>query len=375
MKTSPLRIGLVGLGMIGQIHARAYRQLQVWKDSGLPEFEFALYVRPAHRVDPAFLEELGSPPVRVAHERLWAEDLDMLDICTPNASHATYTEQACRMGAHVYCEKPLARDLEEARRMVAVTARASVRTHVAFVFRYLPAIRQLIQSVSSGAIGRPLHFRMAMLHGGYLNPERPLTWRLQKSSSGGGALADLGIHLIDILRACLGEIAWVQGEARTHIAERPLAPGSSRRQVVDVDDWALCTLGLQQGAVGTIEVSRVAAGREQASMIEIYGERGSLAVDFAKPGEAALYQTQTGRWTSAEEAPNPSLHVGPQLFREATTFMQALVAAHVSSIEDFLRLVKEGPASSMDFAWAMKNQAVLEAAYQSPVNVGRRIRL
>ncbi len=221
MSGKRLRVGLVGLGMIGQVHARAYRQLQEWKDSGLPEFEVTLYVRPGHPVDAAYQTELGSPPVRLLDERTWADELDIVDICTPNASHAFYTDEACRVGAHVYCEKPLARDLGEAQRMVEVTTRAGVRTQVAFVFRYLPAIRQLIQSVSSGQIGRPLHFRMAMLHGGYLNPERPLTWRLQKSESGGGVLADLGIHLIDILRACLGEVAWVQAETRTHITSRP----------------------------------------------------------------------------------------------------------------------------------------------------------
>ncbi len=140
-----------------------------------------------------------------------------------------------------------------------------------------------------------------------------------------------------------------------------------------MDDWALCTCGLEHGAVGTIEVSRVAAGREQASTIEIYGDRGSLAVDFAKPKEAALFQTSTGKWLPADEARNVSLQVGPQLFGEAESFMDMLIAAHASSIEDFLRSMQQGSSNPIDYAWATKSQAILEAAYQSALSHGDRV--
>jgi predicted dehydrogenase len=260
--------------------------------------------------------------------------------------------------------------------MVEVTEKAGVLTHIAFIFRYFPAIQKLIASIVAGDIGKPLHFRLAIMNGGYLNSERPLSWRLQKSEAGGGVLADLGIHLIDILRASLGEIAWIQCDSRTHITERPISPKSLQKTNVDVDDWAVCTLGLEQGGVGIIEVSRVAAGREQSTSIEIYGEKGSLAVDFIKPQEARIFQTKVGVWKLVENNKvGNEYQLAQRFFRNATSLMDYGFAAHFASVEDFLLSIKQKQSNPIDFCSALKNQKVLEAAYKSSTTDGMRIYL
>ena len=111
---------------------------------------------------------------------------------------------------------------------------------------------------------------------------RPISWRLQKAVSGGGALADLGIHMIDMANYLLGEAAWISCRTRTFIAARPTAAGSSQMAPVDVDDWALCLLGMKNQAEGSIEVTRMSGGLGDSCRIEIFGSKGSVEIDFSQ---------------------------------------------------------------------------------------------
>ncbi len=136
--------------------------------------------------------------------------IDAVVVATPDHVHAVASMMAIKMGKHVYCEKPLAKTLAEARDMTELSLIKGVQTHTAFVFRYLPAMQLAKEIIASGQIGRPQHFRCKIFHNRYLDPELPLTWRLQRAVAGGGALVDLGIHGIDLLRYTMGEIAWIQ---------------------------------------------------------------------------------------------------------------------------------------------------------------------
>lgn len=372
MRREIIRVGLIGSGMIGRVHARAYQQLV---SQGNLKIELILLSLPNHPVDDGFLLEIGSPKLAYSVDDFFAEQLDLVDICTPNDSHALYTELACQIGAHVYCEKPLGRDLADAERMVGMARNANVLTHVAFIFRYIPAVQQMMDVVHAGDIGEPYHFRAAIFHGGYLDPARPASWRLNKDRAVGGALADLGIHMIDLLRAALGEIAWIQCESRTFINRRPLK-GGSKMASIDVDDWAACIFGTRKGAGGTLEVSRLAAGRNQYSILEIYGEKGSVAVDFIHPKNADIFLPAVSKWKPIDRKEyNTRLPVASQLIQKANSFMDTGYAAHVAAIEDFLISIREGNPTLIDFENGMKNQAVLEAAYRSSGSDGVRVNI
>jgi predicted dehydrogenase len=376
MNKEMIRVGLIGLGMIGKVHARAYHQLQSANLPGYPQVELTILVRPGHPREDDFLAGIGSPVITDSLEDFFASQPDLVDICTPNDSHAFYTERACRMGASIYCEKPLGCNLEEARQMAAMARQAGILTHVAFTYRYVPAFRQLIASAQAGDIGRPFYFRTSMFHAGYLDPGHPLTWRLQRSKAGGGVLADMGIHLIDLLRAALGEFSWVQCEAQTFIKDRPLAAGSDQKRSVDVDDWAICILGNEKRTSGSLEVSRLASGRHQTSFLEIYGEKGSLSADFSRWDQALIYHPEVAEWHPVDrEMDVPRLQIAESHFQKAHTYTDFTHTAHLASIEDFILLIRQGKASPMDFASAEKDQQILEAAYRSAQEDGVRIDL
>ena len=137
-------------------------------------------------------------------------------------------------------------NLDQARESTLAAKSAGVLTHTAFTMRYVPAVQQAKAILAAGALGEIYNFRIHYFHNSYMDPLRPMSWRLKKETSGGGSLADLGIHMIDMVGYLLGDVDWVKCQTRTFITQRPLAAGSSQMADVDVDDWALCTLGLKE---------------------------------------------------------------------------------------------------------------------------------
>ena len=160
----------------------------------------------------------------------------MVDVCSPNCLHLEHVEPALKAGMAVYCEKPLAATLADAQAMARLAEETGVLTQMAFALRFLPAIRQMKAMIDAGEIGEVFHFRARMFHGGYLDPDRPMSWRLRCAESGGGAFMDLGAHLVDLTRYLLGGVATVRAEMRTFICERCTIRGSDEREPVDVDD-------------------------------------------------------------------------------------------------------------------------------------------
>jgi len=184
---------------------------------------------------------------------------DILDICTPNFLHREEIEKAIGCGIkNIYCEKPLTGVYDEEKRLVELAGANEVNNRIGLVFRYLPAVVRTKRMIRDGLIGEIINFNCHMYHQSYLNPNRPMSWRLQKEKSRGGALVDLGIHLIDMVQYVLGPIKQVRGLTKTMIKERPSDAGIAP---VDVDDFAHLDLMLEKGACGVMEVSRLAAGK------------------------------------------------------------------------------------------------------------------
>jgi predicted dehydrogenase len=374
MEQKKIIIGIVGLGKIGMTHAEAYRQVE----TAMPGEPFCPSVRAVLRSHPGgdedFLASVGSPRVFTDLDDFLAQPLDMVDICTPNFMHYAQIEAALRKGFNVYCEKPLAMDAVEGRRLAELARKAGVLTHMAFVFRYFPHFRKMAELVAGGEIGRPNHFRFNMFHSGYLNTERPYTWRLNRAASGGGALADLGSHVIDLVHYIVGDTAWVQAETRTFVNDRPV-PGENRREKVDVDDWAVLTLGLKNGAVGTLEVSRLAGGMPHDNRVEVYGSKGSLVGDFNDPRHVRLFSQSTGEWRTLEVVDSePGLPLR-SAWQKGSTYEEFFITSHLASVYEFLGCLQSGKRSSMDMDAGQRVQEVQDAAYSSSAHGGARIDL
>ncbi len=377
MGNDPLRVGLIGLGFIGKIHAQAYRSIPFCYKNPKTLAKVSAVLRTKTGSDRNFLETLGSPFVTTDKNAFYNQDLDLVDICTPNALHMEQAITALNHKVHLYIEKPLGLNLAHAREIAAATRSAGVLSHTAFMMRYFPGVRQARAVITSGALGEIYNFRAHFFHNSYMDLQRPTSWRLQHALSGGGSLADLGVHMIDMMRYLLGEASWVQCRTRTFISQRPDSPGSSKLVPVDVDDWALCTIGLKNEAQGNIEVTRLSGGMGNSTCMEIFGSRGSVVIDINHPLHCDFYDQKSNQHRNGDlDFPTPEGESEiTNLWVPAKMSLGHFIDAHTACIYDFLRRIRAGKQSLLNFDDAVKTQEILEAAYFSASRDAETIQL
>jgi predicted dehydrogenase len=217
------------------------------------------------------------------------DDFQIFDNCTPNNLHAGPSIVAASYGKHVLCEKPLDRTAEEAKGALDAVKKAGVKHMVAFNYRFVPAIRQAYNLIQSGALGKIYHYRAVYLQEWIMaHYNTDLIWRLDKEVAGSGALGDLGAHIIDLGRFLVGEMKSVSALTRTFIPERPLTDGSGMGKV-EVDDAFVSLVEFENGAIGTIEATRFAAGRKNYNHLEINGEKGSIVFNLERFNELEVF--------------------------------------------------------------------------------------
>ena len=361
-----IRVGLVGFGMIGKLHTMAYRNLPFSVKNPKISPSLAALLR-SHVSDTAGQADSGFAFVTTVPDEFYSQKLDAVDICTPNHLHYAQALQALETGTPVYCEKPLALDWEESNRLATLAEQRGLITQVAYMMRYAPGIRQMKKIIHDGEIGDILHFRAYKYHASYLDAHRPVTWRLRFDQSGGGAFQDLGSHLVDLVRYLLGDAARVRAEMRTFISQRPESAGSSRLKSVDVDDWMHCMLDLPDGALGEIEVSRVAAGAGEATGVEIYGSKGSVIYNSAAPETASFYDLNRKYRQASDVTPGPVAGERPieMLWPEKKFSQGDMLNRAIAAQYDFLLNVAEKTPAMSDFRSAARTQEIIEAAYRS----------
>jgi predicted dehydrogenase len=372
-----LNVGLIGLGYIGKVHTTAYRDIPICISQPLVLANLAAVLRSRLDTEQEAMRSAGFKVTTTNPDDFYAVPLDIVDVCSPNDLHLDQVSQALKRGLNVYCEKPLSRTLSEARTMADLAEKTGAKTHMAFTLRYIPAIRQMKSILYAGELGEVYHFRSHMFHGSYLDPNRPMSWRLRKTQSGGGAFMDLGAHLVDLTRYLIGDVAWVRAEMRTCIHERPAAPGGSRMENVDVDDWTLCTLGLTNGSTGTIEVTRMAAGAGEATRLEVYGSQGALSFDYRRPDSVSWYDIKRKQWSSGVFSlpPLPGERPIEQIWPGSKYSQGLMTNAHLASAYNFLLHVVDNGGSTIDFRAGLAVQEIVEAAYISNEHQAEKIRL
>ncbi|MFF2012080.1 Gfo/Idh/MocA family protein [Streptomyces sp. NPDC058195] len=371
---------MVGYAFMGAAHS------QGWRTAG---HVFDLPMRPALAAicgrDRAAVDAAAARHGWAAAETDWRalvarDDVRLVDICTPGDRHAEIAIAALEAGKHVLCEKPLANTVAEAEAMAAAAARAESRGQVAMVgfnYRRVPAIACARGLIAQGRLGPLRHVRAAYLQDWLVDPESPLTWRLERERAGSGALGDLGAHLVDLAQYLAGEpLVGVSAVSETFVRERPRAPGApaglpgsgetAGRGAVTVDDAVLFTGRLASGALASFEATRMAAGRKNALRLEINGERGSLAFDLERLNELSFHDhtepaaTAGFRRILVTEPQHPYLEAwwppGHPLGYEHTFVHQA---------RDLVRAIADGTAPAPSFADGLQVQRVLAAVEQS----------
>jgi predicted dehydrogenase len=283
----PIGVGMLGYAFMGKAHSNAWRTLayMTWPPPLMPRL-----VSIAGRNEPAVAEaaqRFGFADHATDWRRVAADDrIQIFDNTGPNSLHGAPTIAAAQAGKHVICEKPLGRSADEAYDIWQRVDACGVTHLTAFNYRFVPAIRLAREMIDAGELGEIRHYRAHYLQDWLTDPDTPATWRMSGEQAGSGALGDLGSHIIDLGRYLVGEIASVAAGLRTFVGERP---GGT----VDVDDAFSATVEFASGALGTLEATRVAAGRKNALRFEINGTKGSIAFDLERLNELQVYLLDT----------------------------------------------------------------------------------
>ncbi|KPJ58793.1 MAG: dehydrogenase [Planctomycetes bacterium DG_23] len=371
-----LNVGLVGCGFMGKAHSNA------WLNTG--KF-FNLPIQPGMKAICALPEDEDALR-RMAENWGWEgyvtdykelvtrEDIDLVDVATPNNTHAEISIAAAEAGKNVSCEKPLAMNVAEAKEMLQAVKEAGVRHMVWFNYRRVPAVALARRLIDEGRIGKIYHFRAQYLQDWIMDPEFPLVWRLRKEVGGSGAHGDLNAHITDLARYLVGEIDEVVGMSETFIKERPLeaeavgltATAGEKRGQVTVDDTVLFLARFENGAVGSFEGTRFGAGRKNGERFEINGEKGTLAFDFERMNELEFFSRedpeglQGFKTILATEPGHPYMEAywpPGHLIGYEHTF--------VSQAADLVKGIAEGTELKPDFEDGLRNQEVLDAVLKS----------
>lgn len=285
-----LGVGMMGYAFIGKAHSNAYKKLpyMMYPPVAIPDL-VAICGRDEKAVNEA-RKRYGFRKVYTDWRKMLEDkEVQLFDNSGPNDVHAEPSIEAAKAGKHVFCEKPLARTAGEAKTMLDAVTKAKVKHQASFNYRFVPAIRQAYDLIQSGKLGRIYHYRAIYLQEWILpHYGTPLIWRLQKKIAGSGALGDLGAHIIDLGRFLVGEVKSVSALTRTFTHERPL-PGGKGKGKVDVDDAFVAIIEFKNGAIGTLEATRFAAGRKNHNCFEINGEKGSIRFNLEQLNELEVF--------------------------------------------------------------------------------------
>jgi predicted dehydrogenase len=374
-----LRVGMIGYRFMGKAHSNAWRQAPHFFPLKADVELHTICGRDAANVEAArkqFGWQNASTDWRAVVN---SPDIDIIDINTPNDSHAEIAIAAAKAGKHILCEKPLALTVKQCEEMVAAVKKAKVVNMVCHNYRRIPAIAQAKKMIEEGAIGEIYHYYARYAQDWIVNPDFPLVWRLQKGVSGSGTHGDINAHIIDLGRYLVGEFQEVCGLMHTFIKERPLMDAGGKGQglsaksgkkmgKVTVDDTAMFIGRFKNGAVANLEATRFALGRKNHIEIEINGSKGSLHFDFEDMNRLKFFDNT-----------NPADRMG---FSDILVTQGGGVHPYVGqwwppghiigyehtfvhTIADFVNACVDGKSVQPTFEDGLKNERVLEAVEES----------
>jgi len=371
-----IRIGLIGSGFMGRAHALGFAHatrvfdlpLTVVLDT-LADIDAVTAAKAAHQF--GFEHSTGH-----WEDLLSNAAINLIDITSPNALHKPMAMAAIAAGKHVYCEKPLAPSAADCLEMTLAAEKAGVKTAVGFNYIKNPMMALAREIIQSGEIGDIRSFRGIHAEDYMADANTPWTWRLAPGT-GGGALGDIGSHIIATARYLLGEIASVQGFQVTAISQRPdiknAALFASAREAsnvaqkaVEVDDISRAFVTFANGASGSIEANWIATGRKMQHDFEIYGSKGALLFTQERFNELHLFVNDANRSRQGFK----KIFAGP----EHTPYGDFCVAGghqigfndlKTIEIRDYLLAIVGQPSDCADFREGYQVQRTVEAIAES----------
>jgi predicted dehydrogenase len=359
-----VNVALIGYAFMGRAHSNAWRQVSRFFSPKLTPRLKVICGRDRKNVQAAAATLGWEESATDWREVIARPDIHIVDVSTPGDSHAEIAIAAAQAGKAVFCEKPLANTVKEAKAMVAAVKKAGVSNMICHNYRRAPAVMLARELVASGKLGQIYHYRGTYLQDWIVDPALPLLWRFQKEKAGSGALGDILSHSLDLGRFVLGsEVTEVAGALETFIKRRPLLDNPKKKGRVTVDDAALSLVRFANGAIGSIEGTRLAPGRKNYNRFEVNGSKGSIAFNLERMNELEYYSredegsvqgfrdilvTEPGHHAFVKGWWPPGHIIGYEHTFTHTVF-------------DFLQAVASGKRVRPDFEDGLRNQVVLDA--------------
>lgn len=365
-----LRIGMVGYGLMGRIHTNGHKRVNDF----FPELEYRPVLKAVSGRSEEKVKNFADQWGYESYETDWRaiierDDIDAIDICTPNDTHAEIAIAAAEAGKMILCEKPLARTVDEAKPMVEAVEKAGVANTVWYNYRRVPAVTLAKQIIDSGKLGKIFHFRTNFLQDFTINPDVPqggeALWRLDKDVAGSGVTGDLLAHCIDTAMWLNGGIKDVSAMTETFVKER-VHQETGEKEEVTIDDACSFQCHFDNGSLGLFEATRYARGHKALYTFEINGEHASIRWDLHDMNWLEFFDhsddpsVRGWRRIHVSESEQPYMDrwwiPGTSIGYEHTFLHQ--VAAFLESIET-------GDSCSPTFKEALETQKVCEAVLNS----------
>jgi predicted dehydrogenase len=364
-----LNIGMVGCGFMGRTHSNAFGKVNNFFDLNYKPVLKAVCGRNPENAR-AFAAKWGYDSVETDWRKLiqW-KDIDLIDIASPNNTHAEIAIAAARAGKMVMCEKPLSMDGREGERMARAVEKAKVPNMVWYNYRRVPAVTLAKQLIDEGRLGRIFHYRAKFLQDWTISPDLPQggtgLWRLDVKAAGSGVTGDLLAHCIDTAIWLNGGIGTVNAMTETFIKERRHTL-TGKVEKVGIDDACAFLARFGNGSLGTFESTRYARGHKALYTFEINGEHASIAWDLHDLHRLQYFDHRDeGRvrgWRSVHVTDGDQPYMkhwwvpGLQIGYEHTFIHQ---------VADFLQGLGSGRKASPTFREALQTQYVCDAVLKS----------
>ena len=365
-----LNIGLIGYGFMGRAHSNAYLKVNRFFDLEYQPVLKAVCARSADKVK-AFADNWGWESVETDWRKLVErDDIDAIDIGSPNNTHRDIVLAAAKAGKMILCEKPLAMNAAEGLEMTGAVEKAGVPNMVWFNYRRVPAISLAKQFMDEGRLGRVFHYRAKYLQDWTISPDLPqggaALWRLDADVAGSGVTGDLLAHSIDTAIWLIGGVDKVCAMTETFIKERPLQDDPGTVKSVTIDDACAFLARFKNGALATFESTRYARGRKNQNTFEVNGELGSLYFDLEDAHQLQYFDhrndSQSRGWRTILVTDSDHPYMGHWwvpgcVIGYEHTFINALA--------DFLGGLASGVPVRPNFRDALETQYVCDAVLDS----------
>lgn len=365
-----LNIGLIGGGFMGRTHSNGYRRVPNF----FPDLQYTPVLKAVcfrnETKAKAFAAQWGYESVETDWRKMIErDDIDAIDICTPNDTHAEIAIAAANAGKMVLCEKPLARDLAESQGMVDAIEKAGVKNTVWYNYRRIPAVTLAKQIIDSGKLGKIYHYRANFLQDWTINENLPQggegLWRMDAAVSGSGVVGDLLSHCIDTAIWLNGGIKDVSAMTETFVKER-MHQLTGKVEKVSIDDACSFFCHFNNGSLGLFESTRYARGHKALYTFEINGANASIRWDLHDLNRLEFFdngdESKLRGWRS--------IHVtdGEQPYMDKWWVPGLGIGyehSFVHQVADFLKSLETGESCSPTFKEALETQKVCQAVLDS----------